>query len=284
MHNVISFSGGRTSAYLVHLMEQKRKAGEIDNVHYVFMDTGAEHPKTYEFIRNCVEHFGIDLVCLRVNINPTLGEANGYDVVQLSACKPDLQPWRDMSQKYGTPHVHGAFCTQFMKTRPYYKYCDDQFGKDNYISWLGIRVDEGNRLKQKDGMRYLAEISPMEKNDILGWWKQQDFDLEIESEWLGNCVFCLKKGTNRIELARRSEPRMAMSFDAMLKNPENRVAEGKKAPNEYIFRNTMSLETIEKSYEGVSTEQLMSGMRMQSGSCAESCEVFGCQGDLFDEL
>lgn len=282
MNNVVSFSGGRTSAYLVHLMEQKRKAGEIDNVYYVFMDTGAEHPKTYEFIRKCVQHFDIDLICLRVNVNQILGEGNSYKIIGLNECKPDLQPFRDMCQKYGTPQIHAPFCTTIMKTNPYKKFCNDGFGKNNYVSWLGIRVDEGKRLKGKEGFKYLAEISSMEKNDILGWWKEQPFDLEIESDWLGNCVFCLKKGTNRIELARRDEPRMAMAFNNMLKSENVRDMESKKAPNEYIFRNTMSLETIEKSYEGISTEQLLAGMRRQSGSCAESCEVFGCQGDLFE--
>ncbi len=38
MHQVVSFSGGRTSAYLVHLMEAQRKAGA--SVHFIFMDTG----------------------------------------------------------------------------------------------------------------------------------------------------------------------------------------------------------------------------------------------------
>lgn len=37
MHQVVSFSGGRTSAYLVHLMEAQRKAGA--SVHFIFMDT-----------------------------------------------------------------------------------------------------------------------------------------------------------------------------------------------------------------------------------------------------
>ena len=281
MNNVVSFSGGRTSAYLVHLMEQKRKSGEIDNVHYVFMDTGAEHPKTYEFIRKCVDHFGIDLTCLRVDVNQTLGEANSYTQIGLNECKPDLQCWRDISKKYGTPYVHGAFCTLMMKTNPYRQYCDQTFGKKNYTNWLGIRIDEGGRLKEKPFTRYLAEISAMDKLDIIGWWKEQPFDLEID-EWLGNCVFCMKKGTNKIELARRAEPRMAISFNNMLKNPDNRITD-KKAPNEYIFRNTMSLETIEKAYEDLTTEQLMSGLRGSSGACSESCEVFGCQGDLFDE-
>ncbi|ECH8657212.1 hypothetical protein OY08_05925, partial [Salmonella enterica subsp. enterica] len=54
---VVSFSGGRSSAYLVYLMEQRRKAGE--DVHFTFMDTGAEHPATYQFIRDLVSDWNI---------------------------------------------------------------------------------------------------------------------------------------------------------------------------------------------------------------------------------
>lgn len=65
---VVSFSGGRTSAYMVWLIESMRKSGEwAAPVEYIFMDTGAEHPKTYEFIKKCFEHFGINLTCLRGN-------------------------------------------------------------------------------------------------------------------------------------------------------------------------------------------------------------------------
>ncbi|EEX3773585.1 hypothetical protein AOT53_004379 [Escherichia coli] len=41
MHQVVSFSGGRTSAYLVHLMEAQRKAGA--SVHFIFMDMYRGH-------------------------------------------------------------------------------------------------------------------------------------------------------------------------------------------------------------------------------------------------
>ena len=49
---VVSFSGGRTSAYLVWLTKNLGM-----NAKYVFMDTGAEHPKTYEFVRNVSRNF-----------------------------------------------------------------------------------------------------------------------------------------------------------------------------------------------------------------------------------
>lgn len=56
--HVVSFSGGRTSAYMVWLIEKLRNQGFITaKVVYIYLDTGAEHPKTYEFIKKCVENF-----------------------------------------------------------------------------------------------------------------------------------------------------------------------------------------------------------------------------------
>ena len=65
VHHVASVSGGRTSAYLVHLLEKKRKTEGWD-VTYVYMDTGAEHPATYAFLRNIVDTWMVNLICQQV--------------------------------------------------------------------------------------------------------------------------------------------------------------------------------------------------------------------------
>ena len=57
---IISFSGGRTSAYLCYLLKQMG----VD-VDVIFMDTGAEHPKTYDFVRQCNEYLDLNIICLR---------------------------------------------------------------------------------------------------------------------------------------------------------------------------------------------------------------------------
>ena len=49
---VVSFSGGRTSAYLCSLIKKL-----YPDAVFVFMDTGAEHEATYEFIKQ-VNDFG----------------------------------------------------------------------------------------------------------------------------------------------------------------------------------------------------------------------------------
>ncbi|HGX5093062.1 TPA: hypothetical protein ACNE1A_004832, partial [Escherichia coli] len=88
------------------------------------------------------------------------------------------------------PYIGGAFCTDRLKLIPFTKYCDNHFGRGNYITWLGIRADEPRRLKPKSGVRYLAELSDFDKSDVIRWWRKQPFDLQIP-EHLGNCVFCI---------------------------------------------------------------------------------------------
>lgn len=279
MIHVVSFSGGRTSAYLVHLMEQRRIKEDLD-VRYIYMDTGAEHPKTYEFIKNVVSHFGINLTCLRVVVNPELGQGNSYEVIPVSEIKHDLEPWKAIVKKYGLPYPAGAFCTREMKFNPVTKYCKDNF--DEYTTWIGIRVDEQNRLRLKDGINYLADISDFEKDDINHWWSKQPFDLNIP-EHLGNCVFCIKKSVNKIALAARDEPILAKRFIDVI-NGDVREVNREQQSSQIMFRGNNSLKGIIALFKDHTRDEIANVVKgsggYKSGSCSESCEAFNCQLDL----
>lgn len=272
MKKVISFSGGRTSAYLVALMRNDPDA------RFVFMDTGAEHPATYDFVRNVAINFGIDLVCLRVDVNPELGKGNGYKIVKIDGIGPDLAPWKAMIEKYGVPYVGGAFCTDRMKLVPFTKYCNDTFGKGNFETWLGIRADEPNRLSPKQGIRYLAEISDFEKIDVLQWWKSQEFDLGID-EWNGNCVFCMKKSDLKLAAAQRDNPGAYFDFIEMIHGDSVRVGE-RTGDASQMYRKKRSLEQLIAAFDGLTggeiKERIRGAKMLDSGSCSESCEVFSC--------
>jgi len=304
INHVVNFSGGRTSAYMVHLFETRKQTEDI-NVEYIFQDTGAEHPATYKFIRDIVDHWGIELTCLRVDINPEMGKGNGYKIISLDDCQQDLLPFLDMAEKYGTPYQQGAFCTQFMKTRPCEKYCSEKYGKDGYTKWLGMRIDEPSRIKKTKyqfdlftevrkidtglkNVKYLADISSYEKQDILDWWSHQDFDLEIEGDVLGNCVFCIKRGANKLALAARKEPGMAKNFIAMVNLDSIPTPESRTLPNDIMYRGDMSLETIIDAYKDVSEQDIMRTMRgfKDPGGCGESCEAtFSTDNfDLFEGI
>lgn len=279
MKHVVSFSGGRTSAYLVHLMEQKRVVEGWD-VDYVFIDTGAEHPETYEFITNLVFHWNIDLKVIKSTTPIEEGKGSTYKKSTVRDIGWDLTSWKEMVEKYGVPYnPGGAFCTDRLKTVPYKKYIKDAY-PGGCITWLGIRIDEKSRLRQKDNYKYLAEISLMKKHDIIKWWDNQPFDLEID-EWLGNCVYCIKKSINKVGLAALDEPELAKEFDEML----NYANKEKKNSDGIMYRGKMSLSGIAKLYSGQDKEQIKSTMRIRRDcgvSSGESCEVFGCQGDLFE--
>ncbi|WP_289992025.1 phosphoadenosine phosphosulfate reductase family protein [Photorhabdus laumondii] len=283
MINVVSFSGGRTSAYLVYLMEQRRKAGE--DVHYIFMDTGCEHPLTYRFVREIVKFWDIPLVILQAEMNPELGASNSYTVWEpkdIQTRIPILKPFQDMVKKYGTPYIGGAFCTDRLKLRPFRDYCNDNFGKGNYQTWIGIRADEPRRLARKDEVSYLADISDFDKQDILDFWKKQLFDLLIP-EHLGNCVFCIKKSTKKLGLACQDEPGLKRVFEHYCINDKYVRNGHRKTSKEIMYRGKMSLDGIAKMYLNADYENLYQEMirakQFDVGSCSESCEIF--QLDLF---
>ncbi|WP_119054991.1 phosphoadenosine phosphosulfate reductase domain-containing protein [Acinetobacter colistiniresistens] len=285
MKKVISFSGGRTSAYLVHLFKSDPDA------HFVFMDTGAEHPATYKFIKDIVKHWGIELVCLRVVVNPQMKKGVSYKIISLDDLKQDLEPWKDMLKKYGSPYYNTPFCTARMKTEPFEKYCAETFGK-NFERWIGIWFDEPNRLPievlekldlpihddakhQKEGFRYLAEICEFEKDAILDWWEQQPFDLAI-TEHLGNCVFCIKKGLNKVALAAKDEPEMAVKWIGVTEGPDVR-SEGRKYNHHRMYRKRLHMSDVIEAYKDRDRDEmykaLRSSKRYESGSCSESCEA-----------
>ena len=140
---VVSDSGGRSSKFLAKFMLDKYGK---DNVDFVFMDTGEEHEETYKFIRSCNKAFGLDLTCLRGDFSLPIGAGVGYRVVSIDDIKPDSKPFEEMMAKYGVPYIGGMFCTDRMKLKPYKKYCDKTYGKNNYETWLGVRYDEPKRL------------------------------------------------------------------------------------------------------------------------------------------
>lgn len=277
MKKVVSFSGGRTSAYLCHIMLEKfgRK-----NVDFIFMDTGAEHPKTYEFIRKVDAYFGLDLVCLRGDFNQNLGTKHTYVVTTPSVLEHDLKVYTALVNKYGTPGVASPWCTSRMKEEVHDKYCDDFYGKGGYETWIGIRTDEPRRLKVggRRGIRYLAEISNVEKSDVLNFWKNMPFDLELD-EWLGNCCFCFKKSDLKLALACRDEPKLMQAWLDMIDKAQERTQN--RESRHIMYRKNRNLSQVVAPFLEVERNDIIARLRggkmLEAGSCSESCEVHACE-------
>lgn len=300
--HVVSFSGGLTSAYLVNLMEQKR-LNEGWDVHYVFMDTGAEHPKTYAFVKKLITEWGINLVCLRAVISPIMGIGVSYREVELDELKPDLQPWKDMVAKYGLPTINAPRCTSRMKSDPHDKYCDEKFGRGNYITWLGIRQDEPARLKHFQStidmfddkkilrpIRYLAELSPFGKSQVNTWWQQQSFTLDLPHH-MGNCVFCIKKAEMKLVGATQAEPEMAKDFNAVIMGENVRKLPKQTFEQGVIYRGHLSMDKVIRLSRVLPAESINERLNQLSvfedddpSLCSESCEALASPDDFVLEM
>ena len=65
--NQISFSGGRTSAYLLYQLK-KNNPKFLDNSKVIFTNTGKEMEQTLDFVQECSERWNINVVWLEYDI------------------------------------------------------------------------------------------------------------------------------------------------------------------------------------------------------------------------
>ncbi|MGM3159923.1 phosphoadenosine phosphosulfate reductase family protein [Dickeya undicola] len=188
--NVVSFSGGRSSAYLVNKMEVHSFWNNKQSRN-VFMDTGLEHPGTYKFIRNIINEWDIPIDLIRVVYDERHGKPSTYRLIKQDELRPDLEGWVGMLKKYGTPYFGGARCTDRMKQAPFLHYCKDNFGRKKYNTWLGIRFDEPARLWGEKNHKALKDIGYCNEDASTLFIDAIRYVRESESD---GCLYVKTKG------------------------------------------------------------------------------------------
>ncbi len=197
---VISFSGGRTSAFMaVMLILAARASGQP--VIVLFANTGQEDPRTLDFVDRCDREFSLGVIWLEAVVDPALGVGTSYVIVDYeTATRPAdapgnyVAPFEQVIAKYGIPNKAFPNCNRELKLRPIYAYLR-AIGLKDYEVAIGIRADEVDRM-QKDAAAnrifYPLVKWGMVKADVLAWWRTQSFDLYLP-EHRGNCLLCWKK-------------------------------------------------------------------------------------------
>lgn len=198
----ISFSGGRTSAYMTYeilsgsLRDKYRQ--KYDEIIPVFLNTSAEHPDTYRFIQDCVDFWHWDkFTCLQVKPCVENRKNNSYEVTTITDCYKNGELFKQVAGQYGNfSFLRG--CTRELKQRVFNKFVADNFKNNEVDRAIGIRADEPKRYREKEGFIYpLVTDIPTDKEEVLDFFKQFEFDLKIP-EYLGNCVYCFCKSENKL--------------------------------------------------------------------------------------
>lgn len=192
---VISFSGGRTSAYMTKLLQEKyRNKREIITI---FANTGKEREETLKFVNQCDESFGFKTTWIESYQHHGQRKSPGFRIVDFKSASRNGEPFEDMIRKHGIPNVSFPHCSRELKKRPIENFLK-KIGVKEYEMAIGIRVDEPKRLAPKPNIIYpLHREFPTTKLMVNQWWSKQQFNLQLK-DYEGNCDLCWKKSKRKI--------------------------------------------------------------------------------------
>jgi len=268
----ISFSGGRTSAYMTKLLLDNWS----DRYDFIvtFANTGLEHPKTLEFVHNCDVNFGFNTVWLEAVVHEGR-VACTHKVVDFATASRKGEPFEAVIQKYGIPNTAFPFCTRELKINPMNSYLRS-LGLDyrTIPTAIGIRDDEKRRVsKTADATQIhypLIDVWPTDKGEILDWWAEQSFDLGID-EFEGNCQGCYKKSSKKHFM---QIERDASVYDFHRRMEQQYRSHGPQVGDRVFFRQNMDTNALFDLYNASKDAPTRSARADEDGGCSESCEVY----------
>jgi 3'-phosphoadenosine 5'-phosphosulfate sulfotransferase (PAPS reductase)/FAD synthetase len=113
---VVSFSGGRTSAYMLRQVLDSN--AELGDLIVIFANTSKEHPATLDFVHECSRRRNVPIVWLEF-----LDNEKGLAIVKYETGNRDGKPFEALNRKRSyLPNPVTRFCTIDQKIRVIYKY------------------------------------------------------------------------------------------------------------------------------------------------------------------
>lgn len=199
----ISFSGGRTSAYMLWRALQSNGGKLPDEAVVCFANTGKEDEATLEFVRDCAVNWSVPITWIEyIHAEET---KDRYKVVSFETASREGEPFEALIRSRNfLPNPVARFCTVELKVRAIHRHLKSI----GWIEWdlmLGIRADEPRRLanignqdygKHEDKYAPLGQVG-ITKEHVGAFWQSQPFDLALPNNngvtMGGNCVLCFLK-------------------------------------------------------------------------------------------
>jgi len=203
----LSFSGGRTSAYMLWRILDAYQGVLPPDIIPVFANTGKEREETLRFVHECASRWGV-----KVRWIEWRADQAGFEEVGYNSASRKGEPFAALiAKKKITPNWQMRFCTQYLKVQAMTDFIASLGWREGYREIIGLRYDEGHRvlkmLERNDKYGRIC-VAPLAKakiteRDVLTFWNRQPFDLGLEPGE-GNCGLCFLKGRGlRKELIRR---------------------------------------------------------------------------------
>lgn len=211
----ISFSGGRTSAYMLWRVLQANGGLPADAA-VCFANTGKEDEATLRFVKACQDHWKVPITWLEYqSADPK------FKVVDFDTASRNGEPFEAVIRDRGyLPNPVTRFCTSELKIRTMHKWLRANWQALGWeahdLEWdqmIGIRADEGRRVAKirarghstettKETMRIPLADAGVSVHDVTAFWQTQPFDLELQTNngrtVAGNCDLCFLKPTQQV--------------------------------------------------------------------------------------
>jgi hypothetical protein len=214
----ISFSGGRTSAYMLWRVLQSNGGLPDDSV-VLFANTGKEDEATLEFVRDCALAWQVPTRWIEYRA------PRSYEVVTFDTASRSGEPFEALLRHRALlPNPMARFCTQELKIRPMARYLvANGFGEtvsamENF-AWLGIRADEPRRIAKMGRERAPLAVAGIGAKDVGAFWLAQPFDLGLPNHggktMHGNCDLCFLKPGAQVQSLIAEKPERAIWWARM---------------------------------------------------------------------
>ena len=215
---LISFSGGRTSGFMLHNIIQAHGGKLPKDIYVVFANTGKEAPETLDFVNDIAIKWGIKIHWLELYFGEERPIYRTKEVTYETASR-EGEPFEALVEhrKY-LPNPVTRFCTTELKIMPMKRFMK----KNGYKEWLnviGLRYDEPRRVaSSRNKKEKWTNATPMNDakhtvKDVSDFWKKQNFDLNLTNAYgktpAGNCDLCFLKGMDTTLSILRERPEMA---------------------------------------------------------------------------
>lgn len=218
----VSFSGGRTSAYMLWRVLQANQ-GLPEEAIVQFANTGKEREETLRFVHDCSVIWNVPIVWLEYR-----REKPKFVQVDFATASREGEPFEALIRERSyLPNPVSRFCTAELKIRTAHRYLLSR-GLTEWDTMVGIRADEPLRfaklMGRKDAGPRETKSAPLyhanvTKEDVGTFWRQSHFDLMLPNmngttPW-GNCDLCFLKGARKVRALVGEEPERAVWWARM---------------------------------------------------------------------
>jgi 3'-phosphoadenosine 5'-phosphosulfate sulfotransferase (PAPS reductase)/FAD synthetase len=205
---LVSFSGGRTSAFMLHEILRAYDGALPDGVVVAFDNTGKEREETLRFVHECASRWGVQIHWLEWRPRPTEGRPDfagaalppdewerqaawwdaavercgeaGFEEVGFNSASRAGEPFRALiALRQFAPNAVTRFCSQKLKVE-----AGARFGKSlgwtRWVNVIGLRYDEGHRVlkalaRNDSGKEPFKAAMPLAKahvtkRDVMRFW------------------------------------------------------------------------------------------------------------------